>query len=55
MSMYCCDDLCLSMILHRIDDRIKTVDFCISAYGFHVTVIQDMLTTADQLNRLICP
>ena len=50
-----CDDLCLSMILHSIDDRIKTVDFCISAYFFHVAVIQDMLTVADLLYRLICP
>lgn len=34
-----CDDLCLSVILYGIYDRIKTVDFCISTYAFHLTVI----------------
>ena len=50
-----CDDLCLSMILHSIDDRIKTVDFCISTNVRYVTVIQNMLTAADHLDCLICP
>ena len=35
-----CDQLCLSVIRHRIYDRIKTIDFCISTNVRYVTVIQ---------------